>query len=587
MYRIAAESAAQRAAVRAARRVRRVPSADRRGDGRRGHRVDPDEVIVTTGGQQVIDLVCKTLIDPGDVIVAEAPTYPGPCRPSALPGDVEQIEIDGDGMPIDPLEETLDRLQRRRPPAEVHLHGSELPEPRRRDDVAGPPEAAGRGRARARAAGARGQPLRPAALRGRPAAHAARRSTAAVYVIYLGTFSKILSPGIRLGWAVAPAPVLEKINLGKQAPTCARPRDADVRGRLLRRRAGWHGVHPSRCATSTASGATRCSRRWPSSSRPRPPWTQPGGGLFVWATLPDHIDTTDLLASALREENVAFVPGRAAYVDGRGGQLDAAELLRRRPTRSVEGVRRIGRSCDEQIELYGTFTGLSRRARRPVAPAEPAARRRRRAAPPHDRASAARRALGLMNARRVAVLKGGRSLERAGVAAIWRTRRGRAGAARARVVPHRRRRRSRSPTAARCGARRRVHRAARARRRGRHRPGAPRDRRLPLHRVGCPGLHALHGQGPRQAPAASTPAADPRLPRVHEVAFKDFGAADDADRDRGAPRFPACHQAGGTGLGAGHPVRASAADYRRADRGVQLRRRACCSSVTSAAGSWR
>jgi 2-aminoadipate transaminase len=74
----------------------------------------PGEVIVTTGGQQVIDLVCKALIDPGDVIVAEAPTYPGAVPTfSAYQADVVQIEMDADGMPIDELESTLDRLQAR------------------------------------------------------------------------------------------------------------------------------------------------------------------------------------------------------------------------------------------------------------------------------------------------------------------------------------------------------------------------------------------------------------------------------------------------------------------------------------------
>src|ERR1700685_4559490 len=77
-----------------------------------GTLVDASDVIVTTGGQQVIDLVCKTLIDPGDVIVAEAPTYPGAIPTfSAYQAAVEQIAMDADGMPIDALEETLDRLQ--------------------------------------------------------------------------------------------------------------------------------------------------------------------------------------------------------------------------------------------------------------------------------------------------------------------------------------------------------------------------------------------------------------------------------------------------------------------------------------------
>ncbi len=77
-----------------------------------GTAVGTEEMIVTTGGQQVIDLVCKTLIDPGDVIVAEAPTYPGAVPTfGAYQADVVQIEMDGDGMPIDALEATLDRLQ--------------------------------------------------------------------------------------------------------------------------------------------------------------------------------------------------------------------------------------------------------------------------------------------------------------------------------------------------------------------------------------------------------------------------------------------------------------------------------------------
>ncbi len=135
--------------------------------------VDPSEVIVTTGGQQVIDLVCKTLIDPGDVIVAEAPTYPGAVPTfSAYQADVEQIEMDADGMPIDALEATLDRLREQGRTAEVHLHDPQLPEPGRGDDVAGAAPAPGGGGARARAAGARGQPVRAAALRGRAAAHA-------------------------------------------------------------------------------------------------------------------------------------------------------------------------------------------------------------------------------------------------------------------------------------------------------------------------------------------------------------------------------------------------------------------------------
>src|SRR5438093_11201544 len=80
--------------------------------------IDPGDVLITTGGQQVIDLVCKTLIDPGDVIVAEAPTYPGAVPAfTAYQADVVQIAMDSDGMRVDELEQALERLDRegRRP----------------------------------------------------------------------------------------------------------------------------------------------------------------------------------------------------------------------------------------------------------------------------------------------------------------------------------------------------------------------------------------------------------------------------------------------------------------------------------------
>ena len=101
-------------------------------------------------------------------------------------------------------------------------------------------------------------------------------------------------------------------------------------------------------------------------------WTRPQGGLFIWATLPDYIDTTDLLARALESEGVAFVPGRAAYLDGRGAssmRLNFAGV----PEEDIrEGIRRIGKVVREQVGLFGTLTGAEPRGR--------AARRRPRPA---------------------------------------------------------------------------------------------------------------------------------------------------------------------------------------------------------------
>ena len=98
---------------------------------------------------------------------------------------------------------------------------------------------------------------------------------------------------------------------------------------------------------------------------PAAEWTRPRGGLFIWATLPEYIDTTDLLARALRD-HVAFVPGRAAYLDGRGGSSMRLNFSGVAEDDLREGVRRIGKVVAEQVQLYSTLTGA------PPAPARPA-----------------------------------------------------------------------------------------------------------------------------------------------------------------------------------------------------------------------
>src|SRR5204863_8103877 len=97
-------------------------------------------------------------------------------------------------------------------------------------------------------------------------------------------------------------------------------------------------------------------------------WTKPHGGLFIWVTLPDFIDTTDLLARALRD-NVAFVPGAGAYFDGRGHNSMRLNFSATGRDDTREGVRRIGEVVKEQVELYGTLTGERKPARAPAPPA--------------------------------------------------------------------------------------------------------------------------------------------------------------------------------------------------------------------------
>ena len=101
-------------------------------------------------------------------------------------------------------------------------------------------------------------------------------------------------------------------------------------------------------------------------------WTRPQGGLFIWATMPDYIDTTDLLARAL-QENVAFVPGRAAYLDGRGGSSMRLNFSGVGEDQIREGIRRIGDVVREQVAMYSTLTGATPAPGRAASAATPAA----------------------------------------------------------------------------------------------------------------------------------------------------------------------------------------------------------------------
>jgi 2-aminoadipate transaminase len=320
-----------------------------------GMSVEAEDMIVTTGGQQVIDLVTKTLIDPGDVVIAEGPTYPGAVPVfCAYQANVVQVEMDAAGMRVDLLEETLERLERdgRRPkfiytvptfqnPAGVTMS---LARRRRLVEIAHERELLVLEDNPYGLLRYEGDSLPPLyALDG------------GVYVMYLGTFSKILSPGIRLGWVVAPPPVLEKINLGKQGADLCTSTLSQLMVQAYFERAPWRDYVDSLTEVYRARRDTMLDAladHFP----PQAEWTRPSGGLFIWATLPDFIDTTDLLARALRD-NVAFVPGEAAFLDGRGRASMRLNFSASDSESIREGIRRIGEVVTEQVKLYGTLTG--------------------------------------------------------------------------------------------------------------------------------------------------------------------------------------------------------------------------------------
>jgi 2-aminoadipate transaminase len=323
----------------------------------RAEGMDPDleDVIVTTGGQQAIDLITKTLVDPGDAIVCEGPTYPG-AVPTFCSYEAESIQVPMDeaGMRIDALEGELDRLAAdgRRPkfiysvPTFQNPAGVTLSAERRRRlvEIAREREllvVEDNPYGLLRYEGEAPEPL--------------YKLDGGDYVIYLGTLSKILSPGIRLGWLCAPPPVMEKIVLGKQASDLCTSTLTQYFVREYFAEGRWREYAESLCQVYRQrrdAMLDALERFFPRSAS----WSQPEGGLFLWATLPGYIDTTDLLAKALRD-NVAFVPGAAAFTDGRGGSSMRLNFSASPPEEIREGVRRIGAVVAEQVELFESITG--------------------------------------------------------------------------------------------------------------------------------------------------------------------------------------------------------------------------------------
>ncbi len=319
-----------------------------------GMEVDPSEVLVTTGGQQVIDLVCKTLLDPGDVVVAEAPTYPGAIPTfCAYQAEVVQVTMDRDGMRVEELEATLDELERtgRRPkfiytvPNFHNPAGVTLSLERRRELV--------RIAAERELLILEDNPYGLLRYEGEPLP--TLYSLDNDFVIYASTFSKILSPGVRLGWTVAPGPIAAKMQIGKQASDLCSSSVSQYFVSAYFDSGPWEDyvrslleIYRRRRDVMLDAMAEHFPRE--------AEWTHPQGGLFIWATMPEYIDTTDLLARALQEQ-VAFVPGRAAFVDGRGGSAMRLNFSGVGEDQIREGIRRIGEVVREQVAMYGTLTG--------------------------------------------------------------------------------------------------------------------------------------------------------------------------------------------------------------------------------------
>ena len=327
---------------------------------RYGIAVEPDNILITSGSQQALDLIGKVFLNPGDRVLVERPTYLGALQAwKAYQAEYVTVPIDDDGMRTDLVEEALRAgpkfiyaLPNFQNPAGVTLSHERREELVALADRYGVPivEDDPYGQLRYE-----GEHLPPLIVIDK---HRRMREGYSGNVIYLSTFSKTLAPGLRLGWVIAPRRVIQKLVQAKQgadlhtstftqmvAYEVARGGFLDRHVREIRE------VYRERRDAMLAA----MERYFPSGVH----WTRPQGGLFLWVTLPEAIDAGKLLKAAVEEEKVAFVPGSAFYPDGSGHNTMRLNFSYSTPDVIEEGIRRLGRVLTRALERVKTRADIS------------------------------------------------------------------------------------------------------------------------------------------------------------------------------------------------------------------------------------
>jgi 2-aminoadipate transaminase len=352
-----------------------------------------DNVMITTGSQQALDLIGKVLINPGDKILTEEPTYLGAIQAFTMYGaEYVTIPVDRDGMVTSRLEEAL-----RSGPKFMYVlpnfqnpAGTTLPLERRLELVAmseryGIPiiEDDPYGQLRFE-----GEHIKSLVVLDAEGLECQSNGHYSGNVIYLSTFSKTLAPGLRLGWVVAPTDVIKRIAQAKQGSDLhSSTFDQMVAHQVAR--GGFIDRHVRRIREvyrRRRDLMLACLER----AFPDPGmgvrWTRPQGGLFLWVTLPEGVDATVLLQEAV-EAKVAFVPGTCFHPLGGGHHTMRLNFSNASEPMIEEGVARLGRVIAGHLARTDVLA--------PAAGSTPIHRRRARTHEPvpSRRAGPARRAL--------------------------------------------------------------------------------------------------------------------------------------------------------------------------------------------------
>ncbi|MFT7711460.1 PLP-dependent aminotransferase family protein [Clavibacter tessellarius] len=318
-----------------------------------GIRGSVDDIVTTTGSQQALDLVTKLFIDPGDVILAEAPSYVGAIGVfRSYQAVVEHVVMDDDGLVPEALREAIARIRGEgrtikflytvpnfHNPAGVTMSAARRPEILeicRSNDILVLED-------------------NPYGLLwfDRPAPDA-MRSLDDEGVIYLGSFSKTLAPGFRVGWALAPHAIREKLILAQESAVLSPSSFSQLIISEYLHASDWKGqIDTFRGVYRERRDATLSALQ---EHLPGLSWTVPNGGFYVWLKLPEQLDSKQMLPRAVTAL-VAYTPGTAFYADGRGRDAIRLSFCYPTPERIREGVRRMAGVIDDEIDLLTTFSG--------------------------------------------------------------------------------------------------------------------------------------------------------------------------------------------------------------------------------------
>ena len=306
-----------------------------------------DNIVIISGSQQGLDITSKIMLNPDDMVIVEAPSYLGGLGAMrAYQPRFTSVNMDDDGLIIDELEETLRKMEK--PPKLLYTvptfqnpAGVTMPEKRRKllvdlahqydfiimeDNPYGDLRYSGEPQRAVKAFDDEGR------------------------VIYLSTFSKIFSPGMRLAWVVGDEEFIRKFIIAKQSTDlCTNSFVQRILYEYCRRDLFTDHIKKIRVMYKEKRDIMLQSmeKYFPEGCS----WTKPDGGLFLWARVPEYINTREMVGEAIKEQ-VAYVNGTAFFVDGAGTNAMRLSFSHPPNDKIGEGIKRLGRVIEKMIKFH-------------------------------------------------------------------------------------------------------------------------------------------------------------------------------------------------------------------------------------------